>query len=155
MTLEIFRLTNNRVRKYVTSRINLIPLDGSKEVVIRRHKDGRSDKQRRLGGKWYSEIAKQTYQGTKEVERYCKLKFGISILIRDRAGFEELWEPRAESLSYENQLEAMDILKVTSLLSVKQNAEYLRSIQEHFERNGVRLSTTDDYYYASMGYERR
>lgn len=155
MNPEIYHLTNNRVREYASSRINLIQLDGSKDVVIRKHKGSRSDKQRMLGGKWYSEIAKQTYQGTKEVERYCKLNFGIPILIRDREGFADMWEPQAEGLSYENQLKAMDFLKVTSLLTVKQNAEYLNNMQEHFEKNGIFLSTGNDYYYASMGYERR
>lgn len=121
---------------------------------MKKTEPGRSTKQRRLGGKWYTEIAKQTYQGTKEVERYCKLKFGIPILVREREGFSELWERQADDLSYENQLRVMDFLKVTSLLSPKQNAEYLRLIQEHFEGNGIFLSTDDDFYYASLGYKR-
>ena len=130
------------------------PPDGSKQVELSDVKSSRSDAQRRLQFMWITDIAKQTHETKEEVEYYCKLTFGIPILLRDNEEFAEIWPIQSDILTYENKLKAMAFLPVTRLMSVRQNTEYLEDLKHHYQNNDIVLPEPDDLMYSAFGKKR-
>ena len=71
----------------------------------------------------------------------CKLLHGVPILRAEDAAFRKFYDAAIKSsLSYEEKLEAMKFVPVTSLMTVPQLSRYLETLQAHFAKRGVRLS---------------
>lgn len=129
----------------------IIP-DGKYQVTIEKKAKDRSSLQNRLSHKWYSVIGKQTFESEKEVKNYCKLSFGIPIMIRDVEGFAGMWAMQSEGMTYEQEKWSMKFMKLTSILSVEQMTYYLTQMKLHYEAENIHLPTKDDLYYKALGY---
>ena len=88
--------------------------------------------QNALKSVWYKEIA--DFRGdvtAKDVERECKLNYGVPILRRDVAT-NWVYEQSIDKLLHEKKLIIMDIFSVTSIMSVKEKNEYLNLMQSDY-----------------------
>ena len=96
---------------------------------------------------WYSQIAKKDGESVDVVRNFCKLMFGLPILLDtpkfkrkihftlDKVGFHE-W-------THEQQCGFMDMLAVTSLMTTKQHSEYRDNILAYYNKNGYALDYQD------------
>lgn len=81
---------------------------------------------------WYGEIAKRRGDVTaKEVERECKLTYGIPILRRQEM-HNWVYEKSLDLLDYERKLKIMDSFSVTSIMSVKELTEYMNEMKQQY-----------------------
>lgn len=96
---------------------------------------------------WYSQIAKKDGESVDVVRNFCKLMFGLPILLNTpkfkkkiqytlgKVGFYE-W-------AHEQQCGFMDMLAVTSLMTTKQHNEYRDNILAYYNKNGYALDYQD------------
>ena len=125
-----------------------------KRMTIDEPKENRRLKQNRLAFKWYNELGKQTGEGKEHWRNYCKLTYGIPILREDEdvdAQFIKILDP----LPYQSRLDAMEYMDVTSLMSVKQFAEYLTDVDLASTAAGFHLTHPDDLYWDALMREQR
>jgi len=89
----------------------------------------------------YQQIAQQAAdQSVNDVRRECKLRHGVPILRAGDAEFKALYDKAIlHALTYEEKLEAMDILPVTRRMSKEQGTEYIDSILREYSRQGYAL----------------
>ena len=88
--------------------------------------------QNALKSVWYGLIAKHRGDVTaKDVERECKLNYGLSILRRDPAR-NWVYEKSVDMLPYEKKLRVMDSFAVTSIMTVLELREYLAMMQSDY-----------------------
>jgi hypothetical protein len=85
----------------------------------------RSLEQNRLMWRWLTIIGKHVGQTTEELHREAKLTIGVPILRRDSEAFCGTYDRCIKPLDYERKLEAMDLIDVTSIMSVRQMTEFL------------------------------
>jgi len=88
--------------------------------------------QNALKSVWYKDIA--DFRGdvtAKDVERECKLNYGVPILRRDVAT-NWVYEQSLDKLPHEKKLIIMDRFAVTSIMSVKEKKEYLTCMQNDY-----------------------
>lgn len=90
---------------------------------------------------WYQEIARALPEDdAKGWKRYCKLHHGVPILRAEDDDFRELYDLAIrKTLSYEQKLQAMDILRVTSEMTKSQLSRYFDAVQADFFNKGVNL----------------
>lgn len=94
--------------------------------------DQRSLAQNALKSVWYKDIADRLGDRTaKDVERECKLVYGIPILRRDSMN-NWVYERSLDKLRHEKQLMLMDSFAVTSQMSVTELKEYLDTMQNDY-----------------------
>ena len=154
MQTQILTLNQNTLG-HILDTISHAEMDGTIQVTVEDKKKDRSSAQNRLSHKWYSVIGKQTFESEKEVKNYCKLTFGIPIMIRDIEGFVGMWNIQTEKMTYEQEKWSMKFMKLTSLLDVHQMSEYLDQMKLHYEQQGIMLPTKDDLFFEAMGYTRK
>lgn len=92
---------------------------------------------------WYKDIAEHEQCDVRFTGNKCKLLFGLPILLADevlgpkidfvlkRIGFYEM--------TYEQQINVMDIIQVTSLFKTKQHNEYRDNLQQYYADHGLYL----------------
>lgn len=102
---------------------------------------GRSLDQNAISHAWYEQVAAELREDTAlGVKRFAKLHFGVPILRAEDEEFRECYDATIKrTLSYEQKLQAMDFLPVTSRMKVKQLSAYLEAMQEHYADKGVWL----------------
>lgn len=90
---------------------------------------------------WYQEIAKALPEDdARGWKRYCKLHHGVPILRTEDEDFRKLYDLAIrKTLSYEQKLQAMDILLVTSIMTKGQLSRYFDAVQADFFSKGVEL----------------
>ena len=90
---------------------------------------------------WYDQLSRELPQETAlNWKNYCKLNFGIGILKAENAQFREFYDNSIKShLSYEQKLQAMTYLPVSSLMTNAQFKQYCELMQAHFAEHGVLL----------------
>jgi hypothetical protein len=94
---------------------------------------------------WYAEIARQMGDQTAhEYKLTCKLHHGVPILRRDSEEFREFYNKFFLKLTYEEKLEAMKWLSVSSTMSKEQMSEYMTAIQNFYGPKGVVLSNAKE-----------
>lgn len=104
----------------------------------------RSHDQNRLQFLWAREAAEQRGDVTAdEVRREWKLRHGVPILREESAEFRETYDRAVKPLPYDQKLEAMHIIDVTSLMKVPQMVRYLDTIQRECAEQGIRLTDPD------------
>ena len=107
----------------------------------------RSDKQNRLSHAWYAELA----GNLKEYDAlgykcFCKLHFATPILRAENEEFKDVYDKTIKKFSYEQKIEVMKIIPVTSLMTTKQLSNYLESMKDYFYKNtGFDLKFPDDW----------
>ena len=89
----------------------------------------------------YGEIAKQVGdQSVIEIKRECKLRYGVPILRANDAEFRSLYDNAIKhNLTYEQKLEAMDILPVTSRMNKEQGTEYIDTVIREYSKHGISI----------------
>ena len=89
---------------------------------------------------WNNEIAKHRGDvDMYEVHRENKYHIGCPILMRDSPKFASamrLWSP----MTYEEKIDAMEYLDITSIMSVPQMKEYMDAVYRKYTAKGVRLT---------------
>jgi hypothetical protein len=104
----------------------------------------RSLDQNRLQFLWAREAAEQRGDVTAdEVRREWKLRHGVPILREESAEFRETYDRAVKPLPYDQKLDAMHIIDVTSLMKVPQMVRYLDTIQRECAEQGIRLTDPD------------
>jgi hypothetical protein len=90
---------------------------------------------------WYGQLARELpEEDEKRWKATCKLWFGVPILRAEDDDFREFYDRAIkESLSYEEKLEAMEFVPVTSRMNTAQLSKYLEAMQQHFAKRGVQL----------------
>jgi hypothetical protein len=102
---------------------------------------------------WYSEIAKQKGDETRmQIRRYCKLHFGIPIILGSQKEkfkkFRNLYIKYIKSAaSYEDKLDFMEDLNVTSLFDKEEMKEYLDTMQIEYGKQGIILQSKHEIDY--------
>lgn len=104
----------------------------------------RSLDQNRLQFLWAREAADQRGDVTAdEVRREWKLRHGVPILREESAEFRATYDRAVRPLPYDQKLDAMHIIDVTSLMKVPQMVRYLDTIQRECAEQGIRLTDPD------------
>lgn len=94
----------------------------------------------------YQRIAEVTGMGDAEYcRKYCKLHFGVPIMLRDDEWFRVGWDKVIRNLPYEDKIELMgpcallgeEGFPVTRLFNRKQGVEYAEKIVHIFTGKGV------------------
>jgi len=102
-----------------------------------------------LSHQWYKDIALQTSDKPQEVRAFCKLHYGVPLLLAESEKFAEKYNHSIrKTLTYEQKLSVMDLLDVTSLMSRDQMNRYLNTMQQEYANRGVILETPKDSAYA-------
>lgn len=145
-------LTGIEQQNHAIDTIRQILPNGKYCVRIEEVSEKRRDKQNRLSHAWYPQIGKHTGAGTIYERSLCKLIYGIPIL-RARTGntkegnrAADLYEKYISMYNFEAQMELIEDFPVTRAMSVKQFAEYLRTVQqESASKYGVQLIVLAEY----------
>jgi Fe-S cluster assembly scaffold protein SufB len=104
----------------------------------------RTKEQNRLQFLWAREAAEQRGDRTPEEQRNeWKLKFGVPIMREDSPRFRDTYDRLIKPLSYEEKIEAMELIAVTSLMKVRQMVRYLDEIDRECAEEGVELTDPD------------
>jgi hypothetical protein len=119
----------------------------------------RSIEQNRLQWLWAAEAAMQRQDVTaREVQAEWKLRFGVPILAADNEDFAATALRLEVKLSYEERLELMEFVSVTSLMTTKQLKSFLDQVYQYNAERGIELTVPEDLKYASpypAGMDRR
>lgn len=146
-TYPISLAVNARNLPAISQHLTLLPKDGSISVTFSTKGETRSNKQNRLSHLLYSEISRQGQDDSFiRVKSLCKYHLGLPIIVRDEPELTHRFKLVLEPLTYEERIEAMQLLSLTSLLSMKQKAEYITAIYELYEPQGYRLPRPEDLY---------
>lgn len=101
----------------------------------------RSLDQNALSHTWYEQIARELGDQTAlEVKCLCKLTQGVPILRAENDEFRELYDRVIKNrMSYEEKLEIMQWLPVTSIMTVQQLNQYLEAMRAYWLDQNVIL----------------
>jgi len=143
------KLRTETDRANILHLISNVNLDKPKIVEIKDHEEKRSLDQNAIGHVWYNQISKELKEQTPlEVKCECKLTIGVPILRAENEDFRKMYDAAIRgNLTYEEKLEVMKYLPVTSLMSVKQKSRYLEHVQQTYARRGVILEFPEDEAY--------
>jgi hypothetical protein len=93
---------------------------------------------------WATEAAHQLGDRTaEEMQREWKLRHGVPILREDSAEFRATYDRSLKPLPYEQKVEAMAFVDVTSILKVRQMVRFLDAVQRECAEQGIRLTDPD------------
>ena len=95
---------------------------------------------------WYEQLARELKEddalGWKS---YCKLHHGVPILRAEDEQFREFYDRTLRvTLTYDQKLDAMKFLPVTSLMTKPQLSKYLEAVRDDFIKRGVRLEFPEE-----------
>ena len=84
---------------------------------------------------WYAQVATELRENTPEgVHNECKLRFGVPILRAEDEEFRAFYDMAIKNaLTYEQKVEAMRFLPVTSLMTPAQMKRYLDDMQASYQ----------------------
>lgn len=100
----------------------------------------RSLDQNSISHVWYAQISRQLREDDSLGWKcFCKLHFGVPILRTEDTDFRAFYDGAIKGLSYEQKLEAMKFIPVTSDMTKVQLSKYLEAMQKHFAERGVFL----------------
>ena len=89
----------------------------------------------------YAQISAQVEdQSPLEVRNECKLLYGVPILARDHVVFQEFAQDALYNLSYETQLQAVQWIDVSSIMTKEQGTEYIDTILRTYSQQGIALA---------------
>lgn len=116
------------------------------EVVIRERKEGRRLAQNSIQWHWYAELQEQDGihgMELQELINYNKFNLGLNILMKNNPEFSKKMK-QFSGLEYENKVALMEFIDITSIMKVKEMAEYLTAFKLHWEKQGVVLTDKND-----------
>ena len=126
------------------------PFNGDMRDLFKQHKfvkvsakigKARSLDQNAISHCWYEQLARELKEddalGWKS---YCKLHHGVPILRAEDEQFREFYDRTLRvTLTYDQKLDAMKFLPVTSLMTKPQLSKYLEAVRDDFLKRGVML----------------
>ena len=127
-----------------------LPSDGSAQVTFAKHRKNRSLAQNRLSHMHYAQIGAQMHETPAQVKGRCKLEYGIPILLRETQSFALGWQAIEAKLSYEEKIEAVKLVDVTSVLTTPQFSQYIEEYMMEHEAQGIILNHPEDLFWAAM-----
>lgn len=139
---------------HVNSEVSLQSAIGTLREEWRRHRylkvsvragSDRSLEANALSHAWYEQVARELREDDAlSVKAFCKLHFGVGILRAEDEEFREAYDAGIRGLSYEQKLQVMRILPVTSLMTKGQLSQYLEAMHDHYRTRGVALEFPGD-----------
>jgi len=112
----------------------------------------RSGQQNNLQWLWAKDAAEQLNEySVEEEQRQCKFLYGLPILKR-KEKFIEKWnkiisQGTSEEMLYENQVELMEFIPISSVMTKKEMQEYLDTCYQHYSGRGVELTEPSEVKY--------
>lgn len=104
----------------------------------------RSLDQNAISHAWYEQLARELREDDALGHKcYCKLHHGVPILRAEDEDFRTAYDATIKGMGYEQKLQVMRLLPVTSLMTKDQLSKYLESVQTDFRRKGVMLEFPD------------
>ena len=101
---------------------------------------GRSIPQNSMSHGIYEQIAKELPEDSALGWKcFCKLHFGVMILRSEDEEFRQAYDSCIKGLTYEQKLEVMKVLPVTSRMNKEQKSRYMDAVIGHFLERRVRL----------------
>lgn len=89
---------------------------------------------------WYDQMAREDRQhDTQGHRRYCKLHHGVPVLRAEDADFRAFYDSALLGLTYEQKLQAMDFVPVTSQMTKAQLSKYLEAVQADYSNRSIYL----------------
>lgn len=142
--------SNRELRATVTTqRDKLDKLKPGQEVRVKIATGQRSLSSNALSHQWYKDAANQTGETIDGVRNFCKLRYGVPILRAESKKFRAIYDTNIKhKLTYEEKLDSMPIIDVTSLMNKGQMNQYLSDMQREYANRGVILETPKDAEYA-------
>jgi len=101
---------------------------------------------------WAKDAAEQLSEySVEEEQRQCKFLYGLPILKR-KEKFIEKWnkiisQGTSEEMLYENQVELMEFIPISSVMTKKEMQEYLDTCYQHYSGRGVELTEPSEVKY--------
>jgi len=125
--------------------IQLVHADYIKHRYLRvKVKTDRNLDQNALSHIWYAQIAKDLPEDNElGWHCYCKLTIGVPILRAESEEFRKFYDGALKKLDYEQKLEAMKFVPITSIMTVPQMSAYMEQMQLIFARRGVILESVN------------
>ena len=142
----------NNCKKIQSLIVSLFNQEGDKKyvIVIKEGEDNRSNKQNRLLYLWIKEIDDQTKEGKQYIRNYLKFTFGCEIVAMDDEVFSEFYTKLVSTYTYEQCVESMEFVEVSSRMKVKQFASYLSDIENYAASRDLHLTHPDDLYFEAL-----
>lgn len=142
---------NNSIRH-----INSLDVSKKWEVIIKPYVKDRSIAQNKLAFKWYKERGEQNGNGAHYERLFCKFMYGCPRMIEqeaesDESVFTDFYEKLIERYDFEECVNAMEVVEVTSMFKVKTFVNYLNIVEGESINNGIHLTHPDDSYWEAMG----
>lgn len=104
----------------------------------------RSLDQNAISHAWYEQLARELREDDALGHKcYCKLHHGVPILRAEDEEFREAYDATIKGMTYEQKLQVMRLLPVTSLMTKEQLSKYLEAMQADFAKRGVSLEFPD------------
>jgi DNA-binding transcriptional regulator YhcF (GntR family) len=101
----------------------------------------RSTNQNTMMHALYRDIASQTEdQSLVEVKRICKLHYGVAIKKASDREWAEFYDRAIKPLAYEDKLEVIGAMSITSDFTKKMATEYLDTIISEYTKKGFALA---------------
>jgi hypothetical protein len=115
-------------------------LGGREAFTVAIPVQGRSNNQNATWAMFYNIISKHRGDMTApEVKRECKLRYGVPILRAENEAFRAFYDAGLKMLKYEQKLEAMEFVPVTSIMSKSQGMVYTETLQREYAAQGIVL----------------
>jgi len=102
-------------------------------VRVKIKQETRTDRQNNWQFQAYTMLEAQGDLTRFEYRNYCKYHFGLAIRAADDRLFSALMRPMLLKLAYEDRINAMAFIDVTSTFDVEQMALYINEIAIHFQ----------------------
>jgi len=89
--------------------------------------------------KWCYEVGVMVGMETAEVHNYNKWHIGLSILTQSHPEHRDKLLKLTEGMDYEERINAMELIRCTSVFSVSEMRQYMDAVQRHWSEQGVLL----------------
>lgn len=145
------KLTNTKV-PMILEHIEKLPKDGSLQIVISDYDESRSRAQNALSHLWYSYIHKENGWSQMYVKCFCKYTIGRHVVGEYYPHLVDKFKLILDPLSFEDKINAMELIELTSILGVKAMRDYLDRMEMYWTDKGIHLPHPENYKLAmSLG----
>ncbi len=140
-------ICNEAQRAEAIEKLKSFKLKKPIEVISRIYKLTRNNAQNRLLYKWYAEIAKQSGNGIEHERNTLKFRYGCQILCQNDKNehFRDFYEKLINIYNYEQCVDSMSFISVSSLMNMREFTDYLKQIECYAINHGYYLTKPDEY----------
>lgn len=144
--VESIKFVGTNTKVVIQLMQELFKHSGALKVTIQPWSDKRTLSANAQQHVWYAQIAKESGDDVKSVESFCKLMFGLPIVINDPNHGDKvryfLDGRNFFDWPHEKQCAAMPYVQVTSLMTTKQHNEFRDNMMNYFNKAGFNLDYT-------------